>query len=93
MHFPVPQRNSLGTVAHLAIELIAAIATIVFVVTAPAAGNALGVVALEVGGITGGFGGVTTWWFVLAMGTILLIIATPGKRYAATRVASTLSGK
>lgn len=79
---------TLGTLSHLAIELVTAIATIVLVVATPAAGNAFGVIALEVGGITGGLGGVTTGWLVLTIGTVLLVIATPGQRYAATRVAS-----
>lgn len=80
---------ALRTVSHLAIEFIAAVAAIVLVVATPTSWYALGVVALEVRGITGGLGGVATGWLVLAIGTILLVITAPGKRYAATRVAST----
>lgn len=79
---------TLGTLSHLAIEFVAAIAAIVLIVATPATRNAFGVIALEVGGITGGLGGVTTGWLVLTIGTVLLVIATPGQRYAATRVAS-----
>lgn len=45
---------ALRAVSHLAVQLIAAIATIVLVVTAPASWYTLGVVALEVRRITGG---------------------------------------
>ena len=79
---------ALGAVTHVTIELIAAIAAIVFIIAAPASGYALGIVALKVSGVTGGFGGVTTGRFVLAIGTVHLIVAAPSEWNAATRIAS-----
>jgi len=79
---------ALRAVAHLAVQLVTAIAAVVLVVAAPTSGNTLGVVALKVGGVTGSLGCEAAAWFVLAIGAIEVVVATPSEWNTPTRIAS-----
>lgn len=75
---------TLGAVAHLTVQLIAAVTTVVLIITTPTSRYAFRVIALEVGRVAALLRRMAGRWFILAIRTVVLAVTTPSHRYAAT---------